>query len=90
VQVAIAALIDGRIGLVAFTATPQIERLFMVAKEVGQEEALRAALSRTPIAAVGPVVAESLARYGLTATLTPEASFHMKPLVRAILAWRAG
>jgi uroporphyrinogen-III synthase len=90
VQGAIAALIEGRIDLVAFTATPQIERLFMVAKEAGQEEAMRAALSRTPIAAVGPVVEDSLARYGLKATLAPEASFHMKPLVRAILAWRAG
>ena len=90
VQRAIEALLQGRIGLVAFTAAPQIERLVGVAKEIGLENALHAALARTPIAAIGPVVQESLSRYGLTAALAPESSFHMKPFVRAIAAWRAG
>ncbi len=88
VRGAIDALTDGRIGLVAFTATPQIERLFAVAKEASQTVALHEALRKTPIAAIGPVVAETLQRHGLTATLTPDASFHMKPLIRAIIAWR--
>jgi uroporphyrinogen-III synthase len=90
VQKAIDTLLQGRIGLVAFTATPQIDRLLAVAKENHQEEVLLAALAKTPIAAVGPVVQETLARYGLSAALAPEASFHMKPFVRAIAAWRAG
>lgn len=90
VQRAIAALKEGEIGLIAFTASPQIERLFEVAKQAGEEDALRRALAGTPIAAVGPVVEESLERYGLEATLTPDASFHLKPLVRAIIAWKQG
>lgn len=89
VRAVITALADGRVGLVAFTATPQIERLFAVAKDAGEEETLRDALRRMPIAAIGPVVAESLQRHGLTATLTPDANFHMKPLVRAIIAWKS-
>jgi len=88
VQRAIAALKEGKIGLVAFTATPQIERLFDVAKQAGDEDALRNALATTPIAAVGPVVEESLERHGLKATLIPDASFHLKPLIRAIIAWK--
>ncbi len=88
VHQAIKALCEGRIGLVAFTATPQIERLFAVAKETGQEDALRRALHDTPIAAIGPVVGETLQRHGLKAALTPDANFHLKPLIRAIIAWR--
>jgi len=88
VQEAIAALLHGKISLVAFTATPQIERLLAVANEAGEGTALCDALRKTPIAAVGPVVEESLRRHGLTAALSPGASFHMKPLVRAIIAWK--
>lgn len=85
---AIRAVIAGQIGLIAFTASPQIERMVAVAAQHGQEEALLNALADTPIAAVGPVVQASLARYGLSPSLSPSASFHMKPLVRAIIAWR--
>lgn len=88
VRAAIDALTGGRVGLVAFTASPQIARLFAVAKEAGREDALRAALQNTPIAAIGPVVVDALHRHGLKAALTPDASFHMKPLIRAIIAWR--
>jgi uroporphyrinogen-III synthase len=87
VREAITALTEGRIGLVAFTSSPQIERLFAVAKESGEEEALQRALLKTPIAAIGPVVEEALQRHGLKAALAPDANFHLKPLVRAIVAW---
>jgi uroporphyrinogen-III synthase len=84
----IRALIGGRIGMVAFTATPQLARLLEVAKTHGLEAELRAALARLPIAAVGPVMEEALAAQGLKAAITPKSSFHMKPMVRAICeAW---
>lgn len=88
VREAITALLQKKIGLVAFTATPQIERLLAVADESGEGAALRDVLRQTPIAAIGPIVEESLRRHGFTAVLSPDASFHMKPLVRAIIAWR--
>jgi uroporphyrinogen-III synthase len=77
-------LAAGRIGMVAFTSTPQLARLFAVAEEYKLERELRAALDRTPIAAVGPVMEEALAAQGLKATISPQSSFHLKPMVRAI------
>jgi uroporphyrinogen-III synthase len=89
VESIIRRLAEGNIGLVVFTATPQVERLFQVARETGLEEQLAVALQRTPLAAVGPVVEATLRQHGLAPLLQPESSFHLKPLVRAIQAWRA-
>lgn len=83
-------LAAGEIGLVVFTATPQVERLFQVAGESGLVQELAAALARTPLAAVGPVVEQALHQHGLAPALRPDGNFHLKPLVRAIQAWRAG
>jgi len=77
-------IIAGRIGMLAFTATPQLVRLFAVAQDYKLEQALRGALAKIPIAAVGPVMEEALAAQGLTASICPRTSFHMKPMVRAI------
>jgi uroporphyrinogen-III synthase len=83
-------LCAGRIGMVAFTSTPQLARLFAVAEEFRLEQELAAALARTPIAAVGPVMEEALAARGLKASISPESSFHLKPMVRAIAAAYGG
>ena len=86
----IRALAAGNIGMVAFTSSPQIDRLFDVARAEGLEPELMSALSRTPIASIGPVVEQRLKAVGVTPFAQPEASFHLKPLVRAItVAWRA-
>ena len=42
-------------------------------------------LARTKIAAVGPVVAAAVERIGAKVDLLPDASFHLKPLVNAIV-----
>jgi uroporphyrinogen-III synthase len=76
----LARLTAGDIDAIAFTSTPQVERLFAVAGEA----AARAALQRTRIAAVGPVVAEALARHGIEAQLMPAESFFLKPLTKAL------
>ena len=86
---AIRALIAGAIGLVIFTATPQVERLFQVARDGGLEAKLRMALDRTPVAAIGPVVEQALRLQGIAPALRPDSSFHLKPLLRAVAAWRA-
>lgn len=85
----IRGLAAGAFGLVIFTATPQIERLFDVARQNGLVDDLHAALTRMPVAAIGPVVEETLRLRGITPTLRPQSSFHLKPLLRAITAWRA-
>jgi uroporphyrinogen-III synthase len=70
----------GEVDAIAFTSSPQVERLFAV----GPDELVRAALQRTQVAAVGPVVAEALARHNVDVRLMPQDSFFMKPLTSAM------
>jgi uroporphyrinogen-III synthase len=76
VQALLARLAAGEVDAIAFTSTPQVERLFAVADAA----TVRAALTRTLVAAVGPVVAATLARHGIAAQLMPAESFFLKPL----------
>jgi uroporphyrinogen-III synthase len=76
----IGQLREGRIDAIAFTSSAQIERLMTVASEQGA----RSALANTLVAAIGPVVADTLRRHGIDARLTPENSFFLKPLTRAL------
>jgi len=86
----VAGLIDrmagGEVDVIAFTSSPQVERLFAVAKATKREGTLQMALRATAIAAVGPVVARELQRYGFDVTIMPDRSYFMKPLVSAIVA----
>jgi uroporphyrinogen-III synthase len=81
---------DGSVDVIAFTSSPQVERLFEVAAATQRDERLHSALQKTQIAAVGPVVAEELRRRGLTVRITPEHSYFMKPLVSAIAKTLSG
>ena len=65
---------------IAFTSTPQVERLFAVAPA----ESVTAALAKTVVAAVGPVVADTLRRHGIEARVMPEDSFFLKPLTSVL------
>jgi uroporphyrinogen-III synthase len=80
VQGLIGELSAGRVDAIAFTSTPQVERLFAAAPA----ERVRGALGRTLVAAVGPVVAAALARHGVRARLMPGESFFLKPLTSAL------
>lgn len=84
----IQALAAGQVDMIVFTASLQIERLRWAAKESGLERELEEGLSRVAIASVGPIVEETLRKYALRSVVQPSASFHMKPLVRAIVKWR--
>ena len=68
------------IDAIAFTSTPQVERLFAVAPAGEVLEAL----GKTVVAAVGPVVAETLAKHGIRARVMPEESFFLKPLTSVL------
>ncbi len=90
VATAIKDLAAGKIGMIAFTSSPQIERLFAVAKEFGLMPQLTQGLAKTPIAAIGPVMEKALAAHGLSSAIHPETSFHLKPMISAIVeAWKA-
>jgi uroporphyrinogen-III synthase len=80
------AMAAGSIDLIAFTSSAQVKRLRDVATASDRAAALRAALARTRIAAVGPVVAEAIAEAGGRVAIAPADSFHMKPMVNAIIA----
>lgn len=86
----VTALIDrmaaGRIDVIAFTSAAQVTRLFAVAAARGRDGTLRTGLRLTIVAAVGPIVAEALARRGIAAQIMPAGRYFMKPLVAAIAA----
>jgi len=73
---------DGRIDVLVFTSSPQVDRLYEVAKERGLETKLAEALARTQVAAVGPIVAENLHARGVKVAICPEQGFVMKNLVQ--------
>ena len=75
-------LAAGAVDAIAFTSTPQVTRLFAVADAA----TVQAALARTVVAAVGPVVAATLAAHGIHARITPTDSFFLKPLTTALEA----
>ncbi|HVA15296.1 MAG TPA: uroporphyrinogen-III synthase [Stellaceae bacterium] len=85
VEAAIRALAAGAYDAIAFTSTPQLQRLQDVAQQRGLESALRDGLMRVRIAAVGPVVAGALERLGFSIAAMPATSFHLKPLVGALI-----
>jgi uroporphyrinogen-III synthase len=71
---------DGQVDAIAFTSSSQITRIFSVAAE----DAVRAALQQTAVAAVGPIVADTLKKRGIDVRFMPTGSFFMKPLTRAL------
>src|SRR6185437_10638347 len=86
VDTAIRGMVAGKIDAIAFTSTPQIARLEEVAQLRGLEAELRQGLARIHIAAVGPVAASALKKRGFAVAAMPATSFHLKPLVNALIA----
>lgn len=79
----------GEIGMIAFTSSPQIDRLAEVARQQKLENELKEGLTRTRIAAIGPIVEHALKKQGFSAAIVPNTP-HLKPFVRAIAdAWTA-
>jgi uroporphyrinogen-III synthase len=74
----------GQVDAIAFTSKSQVQRLLALAQERQLERALRAGLTRTRVAAVGPIVAAELTAAGLRVDAMPEQSYSMKPLVTSL------
>jgi uroporphyrinogen-III synthase len=82
---AIEEMVQGRLDAIALTSSGQVRRLMEVAKAHGAEAQLREGLARTPIASVGPVVADELQLHGLHADISPaNDAYFMKPLISAM------
>jgi uroporphyrinogen-III synthase len=77
-------LAHGKVDVMVFTSSPQVDRLFEVAEERGARETLLEGLRRTRVAAVGPVLAENLVGRGVRIDICPEQGFVMKNLVQLI------
>lgn len=71
---------NGEVNIIAFTSSAQVDRLFAVASY----ELVQRAFEHTEVAAVGPVVADALAKRGVNVRFMPHDSFFMKPLASAI------
>jgi uroporphyrinogen-III synthase len=76
----------GEIDAIAFTSTAQLDRLRKVARERNLEETLRHGLETTRVAAIGPVVAAALGKAEIAVEAVPAESFHMIPLVEALVS----
>jgi uroporphyrinogen-III synthase len=84
---AIEEMARGCVDAIALTNLGQIRRLFDVAQAKGYEAHLREGLSKTPIAAVGPAVADELKSHGLSADIYPaNGAYFMRPLISAMAA----
>jgi uroporphyrinogen-III synthase len=77
-------LADGKVDAIIFTSSPQVDRLFEVARERQANTLLMQGLAKTLVAAVGPVVQENLQKRGVTVQLCPEQGFVMKNLVQQL------
>ena len=75
----------GEVGMIAFTSSPQVERLIEVAQQQKLEKELAQGLSRARVAAIGPIVEQALRKHGFSTTIVPKTP-HLKPFVRAITA----
>jgi uroporphyrinogen-III synthase len=86
----IGRLARGEVHVLVFTSSPQVDRLYEVAAEQKLEDTLRQGLGRTRVAAVGPIVADSLRQRGAPVDICPEQGFVMKNLVQLIKRDRGG
>lgn len=80
----IARLERGEVHALLFTSSGQVDRLFEVAKDRGLESVLKAGLDKTRIAAVGPIIVETLQGHGSRADICPEQGWVMKNLVQLL------
>jgi uroporphyrinogen-III synthase len=73
---------NGEVQFILFTSSPQVDRLFEITQQRQLEPLLRDAFERTKVAAVGPIVAETLRQRQVRVDVCPEQGFVMKNLVQ--------
>lgn len=78
-------LAEGHIDAIAFTSMQQVERLFRLTGQASLQTRLVEGLRRTVVAAVGPLVADTLAAHGIETQVVPGDSYYLKPLTQALV-----
>jgi len=73
---------NGEVQFIMFTSSPQVDRLFEIVEQRQLGELLRQAFERTQVAAVGPVIADTLRQRQVRVDVCPEQGFVMKNLVQ--------
>jgi uroporphyrinogen-III synthase len=68
---AIRSVAAGSVDVALFTTSVQVRHLLLVAKEMGLENELRAALRRMMLGSIGPVTSEELRSHGLAVDFEP-------------------
>lgn len=86
VKTLIVEMAAGRVDMLAFTSATQVKRLVEIADTYSLHAELAQAVIKTRIAAVGPIVAEEMARQGWITALMPKSSFIWKQLLNEIVA----
>jgi uroporphyrinogen-III synthase len=86
----IGQLAKGKVAAIVFTSSPQVERLVEIAKKRALEDALQQGWTRTKVAAVGPIVAETLRQHQAPVHVCPEQGWVMKNLVRHLVREMGG
>jgi uroporphyrinogen-III synthase len=82
---AIEEMAAGRVDAIALTSSGQVRRLVDTARAKGLEARLGAALDKTPVASVGPVVTDELRAFGFKTDIVPDNdAFFMRPLISAM------
>lgn len=79
-------LAAGQLDAIAFTSSPQLKRMLSVARQQGLEDELASGMSKTLVAAVGPLIADTIREAGFKVDLMPDESFFLKPLVNELVA----
>ncbi|MEX0686497.1 MAG: uroporphyrinogen-III synthase [Balneolales bacterium] len=80
------AILTNHIDAIAFTSSSQVKRLLQVAKKLRNENDFLIGLNKIVIAAVGPVVRDTLKDNGIRVSLMPESSYFMKPLTNELVS----
>jgi uroporphyrinogen-III synthase len=79
----IRAIAAGEVDVVLFTSAQQCNHMLQIAAELGIEDSLRAALSSTVVASVGPIASEALRAERLPVDIEPVKP-KMGPLLREV------
>lgn len=64
-------IVDGEIDVAMFTSANQVTNLFTMAKQLGVDQELHAAMQRVVLCSIGPTTTDGLRNHGLTADLEP-------------------
>jgi uroporphyrinogen-III synthase len=80
----IAQMAQDSVDVIVFTSSPQVDRMFEVARERKLDSLLADGWQKTKVAAIGPVVAANLRERGVPVHIVPDQGFVMKNLVQHI------